>query len=95
MKKLIVALCLALTILTGCNKNDPHWSYQACLREIVKTEQTELKRYSIKELKHKEIFYGDDEVYCFDITVNGNRFCCFAVVSDGEVIYVDCNKWEE
>ena len=103
MKKLLCLLVLTLTLLTGCNK-EPHWSYQACIDELIPNGVlTSSYTYTVKEIEHHEIAKGDDEIYCFDITITkgaGNmwgepvRYCCFAVVSDGEVVYVDCDRWE-
>ena len=97
MKKLIAILCLALTILTGCNK--AHWSHEKCVEYIVERNNILSYDYTVKQINHNEKTSGNDEVYCFDITIiSGDfnqRYCCFAVVSDGEVIYVDCDKWEE
>lgn len=97
MKKLIAILCLALTILTGCNK--AHWSYEKCVKDIVERHNLLTYDYTVKQINHNEKTSGNDEVYCFDITITSGdfkqRYCCFAVVSDAEVIYVDCDKWEE
>ena len=95
MKKLvlivIVIMCLSLV---GC-KNKPHWSYQACIDELVTDEKS---TYTVKEIEHNEVARGDEEIYCFDITVTREgesiRYCCFTVVSDGEVLYTDCDEWE-
>lgn len=107
MKKVIIFLCLALTILSGCScKNkEPHWSYQACIDELIPNGVLSYSyTYTVKEIEHHEIANGDDEIHCFDITITkgaGNmwgepkRYCCFAVVSGGEVVYVDCDLWGE
>lgn len=106
MKKLILFLCLALAMLAGCSSNkEPHWSYQACIDELIPNGVLNYSyTYTVKEIEHNEIAEGDDEIHCFDITITkgaGNRqgetvrYYCFAVVSDGEVVYVDCDKWEE
>ena len=52
--------------------------------------------YTVKEIK-TDYESGDDEVHCFDITIKSGsyeaRFYCFAVVDDGEVMFVDCDVW--
>lgn len=96
MKKLAFVLA-SLCMLAGCGKNEVHWSHKECVDWIV--ESVGIKGeyvYSVKELEH-DYTHGDDEVYCFDITVKGNReyrYCCYAVIDDGEVMYVDCDIWD-
>ncbi len=97
MKKilvLIIAVAIMCLSLVGC-KNEPHWSYQACIDELVTDEKS---TYTVKEIEHQEVAIGDEEIYCFDIiiTTEGEsiRYCCFAVVLGGEVSYVDCDEWE-
>ena len=50
--------------------------------------------YSVKEIEC-DYKHGDDEVHCFEIVFNAGlyeeTFLCYAVVDDGEVIYVDCD----
>ena len=104
MKKLILFLCLAVAMFIGCSSSkEPHWSYQACIDELIPNGDLNYS-YTVKEIEHNEIAIGDDEIYCFDITItkgDGNgwgetvRYCCFTVVSDGEVVSVDCDRWEE
>lgn len=104
IKKLLIAmiaLCLSI-ILFACNEkeNEPHWSYKACINELIPDGVLNYSyTYTVKEIKHNEIAKGDDEIHCFDITITKSagkevRYCCFAVVSDGDVVYVDCDKWE-
>ena len=91
-------------MLTGCNSKEPHWSYKDCLIDIAMQIHSTVFDYTVKEIEHDEIAKGDDEIHCFDITIikSGDnmldepvRYCCFAVVSDGKVVYVDCDRWEE
>ena len=105
MKKLLAILLCGVVLFSGCKKDEPHWSYQACIDELIPNGVlTSSYTYTVKQIEHHEIPKGDDEIYCFDITITkgaGNswgkpvRYCCFAVVSDGEVVYVDCDRWEE
>ena len=105
MKKLVlIVIAIMCLSLVGCNNKEPHWSYQACIDELIPNGVLNYSyTYTVKEIKHNEIAKGDDEIHCFDITITkgaGNmwgepiRYCCFAVVSDGEVVYVDCDEWE-
>ena len=96
MKKIILIFAMMVLVLSGCKKEVPHWSYQVCLEELTKdiAEYT----YTVEEIEHNEEVRGDDEVYCFDISITYNgiteRYCCFAVLDDKEVLYVDCDLWE-
>ena len=96
MKKKILSLLAGLFLLAGCNTEKAHWSHKACVEEIVRCRNLRTYSYSVKEIEHDEKV-GDDEVYCFDITVKSGswseRYCCFAVVDEGEVMYVDCDVW--
>lgn len=104
MKKKILAMLFALGMVfsAGCSKGSKedkaHWSHKACVKHIAKNVGLEEYVYSVKEIEH-EYEKGDDEVYCFDITVKSGayeqRFMCFAVVDDGEVMFVDCDVWRE
>lgn len=98
MKKLLLIVLASLTLLAGCKKK-PHWSYESCVERIVYVNGFITYDYTVKQIDHSEKSVGDDEVYCFDITVTSGktviRYCCFTIVSDNEVIYVDCDKWEE
>ena len=73
-------------------KQEPHWSYEACLKEIM----VEGAEYEVKEIAHTEVAKGNDEIYCFEITITyedvSTKYICFSVVSGDEVIYVDCDK---
>lgn len=99
MKKLFLMLVMTVVlILSGCRGTDPHWSYKACLMDIAdQIEQIEFD-YTVEEIEHNEDVRGDDEIHCFDISITYNgiteRYCCFAVLDDGEVLYVDCDIWE-
>jgi predicted small secreted protein len=94
MKKLAFVLA-SLCMLAGCGKNEVHWSHKECVDWIV--ESVGIKGeyiYSVKEIEH-DYTHGDDEVYCFEITVRAEGkmldYYCFAVVDDGELMYVDCD----
>jgi hypothetical protein len=102
MKKLLLPLLLMVlscVLITGCKKT-AHWSYKYCIDERVSFGWAEhgVYSYTVKEIPHDETS-GDDEVHCFDITfTSGNRttrWCCFSVIQDGEVLYVDCDRWVE
>jgi hypothetical protein len=105
MKKLILIICLIFALPFGCKQEiEPHWSYKDCLIDISKQIHSTVFDYTVKEIEHDETAKGDDEIHCFDITITksagymlgeSKRYCCFAVVSDGEVMYVDCDLWEE
>lgn len=101
MKKIILILCLMLSILTGCNKNkEPHWSYRACIDEISTYGWNEYTfDYTVKEIDHKEHNNQYDEVHCFDITITSGqrsrRYCCFTAIKNGKVVLVDCDVWGE
>ena len=96
MKKLALILA-SLCMLAGCGKNEAHWSHKACVEDIVNCRNLVAYSYEVEELDH-EYKRGDDEVYCFDITITAGdwsqRYCCYAVVDGDEVMYVDCDKWE-
>ena len=95
MKKLFFMIAMCLT-LASCS-NTAHWSHKACVDEIVKAQGLTAYSYTVKEIPHEETVVGDDEVRCFDITVTSGdwsqRYCCFAVIDDNEVLYVDCDRW--
>lgn len=100
MKKIIIVLCLALTILVGCSSKEPHWSHKVCVEELVSNGWADYAySYTVKEIEHDEVVIGNDEVHCFDITITSGtmstRWCCFVVLSAGEVVYTDCDRWEE
>lgn len=99
MKKKLISVLAGVLMLAGCGeKEEPtvHWSHTACVGEIVTGLGVKDYTYTAKQIEHDED-HGDDEVYCFDITVmtgeTAYRYCCFAVVDDGEVIFVDCDPW--
>ena len=94
--KNILALMAGLCLLAGCKSEKVHWSHKACVDEIVQCRNLRTYSYTAKELVHDEAV-GDDEVHCFDITVKSGdwseRYCCYAVLDEGEVMFVDCDKW--
>lgn len=94
MKKLVLAICMIFVLLSGC-KQEPHWSYKACLEAI--TRNLPAYSYTVKEIEHNEHNEKYDEVHCFDITITygdrSKRYCCFAVIIDGKVSFVDCDLW--
>lgn len=99
MKRKFVALLFALAMVfsAGCKKEEKaHWSHEACVEWIAEECGLENYVYTVKEIKTDEES-GDDEVHCFDITIKSGayekRFMCFAVVDDGEVMFVDCDVW--
>lgn len=101
MKKLILTFLACLCMLTGfagCSKDKTHWSYRECIKDIVNLRNLEEYDYEVKEIDH-EYQNGDDEIHCFDITIITNdwsqRYCCYAVIDDGEVLYTDCDEWCE
>lgn len=99
MKKKLISVLAGVLMLAGCGeKEEPtvHWSHTACVDAIVAEQGLEDYTYTVKQIEHDED-HGDDEVYCFDITITTSetsyRYCCFAAVDDGEVIFVDCDTW--
>ena len=100
MKKICIMLILMIVVmLSGCKEVKPHWSYKACVEEIVTENEIEAPyEYVVKEIRHNEYQYPYEEIHCFDITFifedASVRYCCFAVIVDGEVFYVDCDLWE-
>jgi hypothetical protein len=96
MKKLAFVLA-SLCMLAGCGKNEAHWSHKNCVDWIVENVGiTGEYIYSVKEIEH-DYTHGDDEVYCFDITINANytyRYCCYTVIDNGELMYIDCDIWD-
>lgn len=97
MKRILLVLLCSLCCFCSCGKQEVHWSHKACVETIVKRHSLSTYSYSVKEIEHDEVASGNDEVYCFDITIKSGdferRYCCFAVVSDGNVIYTDCDVW--
>jgi hypothetical protein len=81
-------------MLAGCGKNEAHWSHKACVEEIEGRLNLTDYVYSVKEVDN-EYNHGDDEVYAFEITVRSEgrewQYYCYAVVDDGEIMYVDCD----
>lgn len=100
MKKICLMLILMVVVmLSGCKEVKPHWSYKACVEEIVQEQgYVAPYEYVVKEIYNLEKPYPQDEVHCFDITFifedASVRYCCFAVIVDGEVWCVDCDLWE-
>lgn len=99
MKKKLISVLAGVLMLAGCGeKEEPtvHWSHTACVQSIAEEKDLGDYIYTVKEIK-TNYERGDDEVYCFDITIKSGRyekrFMCYAVVDDGEVIFVDCDPW--
>ena len=94
MKKLKLLLA-CLVMFVGCSKNGAHWSYKECIKDIANCENLTEYSYEVKEIEHE--YKTVDEIHCFDITIKtGNwsqRYYCYAVLDDGEVLYVDCDRW--
>lgn len=95
MKKLAFVLA-SLCMLAGCANNEAHWSHKNCVEDIASRENLVEYSYDVKEID--EYNSGDDEVHCFDITITAGdwkqRYCCFAVLDDGELMYIDCDIWD-
>lgn len=98
MKKLLCGLVLTLALLTGCNKG-PHESYKVCVDWIVNDLGLETYTYTVEQIQHDEVEMKNEKIYCFDITIYSGdeeyRYCCFALFNREELLYVDCDRWEE
>lgn len=98
MKKIGILIFVVMCFFVGCKQNN---LYNQVIEELITdgiittTDYT----YTIKEIEHNEVPKGDDEIYCFDISITQEnvtkRYCCFVIVSDGEIMYVDCDLWVE
>lgn len=102
MKKQVLSIMTALTLtaFVGCkngeNQEVVHWSHKDCVQAIVNDLGVEEYTYTAKQVSYASE-NSDDEIYCFDITLTVGeidyRYCCYAVVEDGEVLFVDCDAW--
>ena len=101
-KKQIISVGLCATaVISGCSAIEkPHWSHEACVAEIVRQQGFEEYTYSVTQVAYDGETDGNDEIYCFNIIVTekGGRsvvYRCFAVVDNDEVMFVDCDLFEE
>ena len=102
MKKQVLSIMTALTLtaFVGCKKGENqevvHWSHKDCVQAIVDDLGVGDYTYTATQLAY-ETENSDDEIYCFDITLTVGerdyRYYCYAVVDDGEVLFVDCDAW--
>ena len=100
----LMASVVCMATFAGCGsekdkvESAPHWSHKACVEEIVSELDLFDYTYTATQVEHEKIPRGDDEIYCFDITISAGEqvyeYYCFAVVDEGEVLYVDCDRKE-
>ena len=95
--KILYILLFIICCFCGCGKQEVHWSHKACIEEIAKKNNLTEYTYTVEQIEHQEKPKGDDEIYCFDITIRSGdfekRYYCFSVVDKGEILDVDCDEW--